>query len=183
MTLHDQLVTAEQLLHIPDDGFRYELVEGVLRHMSPAGHEHGRIVLNLSAPLHQHVRAQRLGAVYAAETGFKLRSNPDTVRAPDLAFVRQERVEAARGAEGYWPGAPDLAVEVISPGDLYTEVEEKVIAWLDAGTRLVLVVNPRHRIVTVYRSLSDVTVLTEGETLDGADVIPGWVLAVREIFE
>ena len=83
-----RLMTAEELLHMPDDGFRYELIRGELRKMAPAGHQHGRIAINVTTPLDQHVRAHGLGTVYAAETGFKLASNPDVVRAPDVAFIR-----------------------------------------------------------------------------------------------
>ena len=150
--------------------------------MAPAGHIHGRVVLNISTPLDQDVRVHRLGAVYAAETGFKLYSDPDMVRAPDVAFVRRARIEAVGEPEGYWPGAPDLAVEVVSPQDRYTEVEEKVCDWLEAGTQMVIVANPRQRLVTVYRSLTQITVLTESETLDGGEVVPGWRLAVSDIF-
>ena len=150
--------------------------------MSPAGHRHGRLAINITTPLDQHVRANNLGTVYAAETGFKIGSDPDTVRAPDVAFVRRERVEAVGDEAGYWPGAPDLAVEVVSPSDLYTEVEEKVIDWLAAGTRMVIVLNPRKRTVKVYRSLTDISILTESDILHGADVVPGWAMAVRDIF-
>lgn len=167
---------------MPDDGFRYELVRGELRRMTPAGSEHGRIAVRITWRLAQHVEEKRLGAVYAAETGFILARNPDTVRAPDVAFVNREGLERAGKTEGYWPGAPDLAVEVISPGDLYEEVEEKVFDWLDAGTRMVAVVNPRNRSVTVYRSPTDIVVLTEADVLDGGDVVPCFELAVREIF-
>ena len=104
----------------------------------------------MTGTLIQHVRANKLGRVYAAETGFRLALDPDTVRAPDVAFVRQERIEEVGKVEGYWPGAPDLAVEVISPGDLYTEVEEKVFTWLEGGTRLVIVVDPRRRTAAVF---------------------------------
>jgi Uma2 family endonuclease len=176
-------LTADDLLRMPDDGHRYELVRGELRRMPPAGHVHGRVTINFTTPLDQHVRAQSLGAVYAAETGFKLASNPDVVRAPDVAFVRRERVEAIGDVEGYWPGAPDLAVEVVSPNDVYTEVEEKVFDWLDAGARLVVVLNPRKRAVTAYRSLSNIVVLTEKDALDCSDVVPGFTIAVREIFK
>ncbi|CAN5604528.1 Uma2 family endonuclease [soil metagenome] len=175
-------ITAEDLLRMPDDGFRYELVRGELRKMAPAGHEHGGIVMNVSTPLDQHVRANDLGRVYAAETGFKLASNPDIVRAPDVAFVSRKRLEEAGDTEGYWPGAPDLAVEVISPGDSYTEVEEKVVDWLEAGTHMVAVVNPRKRLITVYRSLSEVAVLTAEDSLDGGDVVPGWRVPVASLF-
>jgi Uma2 family endonuclease len=94
--------------------------------------------------------------VFAAGTGFKVASDPDTVRAPDLAFIRRKRIPEAGLPRGLWPGDPDLAVEVIFPGDTYTEVEEKVNDWLDAGTRMVLVLNPHNRTTTVYRSHTDV---------------------------
>jgi Uma2 family endonuclease len=175
-------MTAEDLLRIPDDGFRYELVRGELRKMAPAGHAHGRIVINISTPLDQYVRANSLGAVYAAETGFKLSSSPDLVRAPDVAFIRQERIKEVGNIEGYWPGAPDLVAEVISPNDIYTAVEEKVFDWLEAGTQMVIVVNPRKRSVTIYRSLTQIAVLTEKDTIDGGEVVPGWSLPVSDIF-
>jgi len=176
------MVTAEDLLRTPDDGFRYELVRGELKKMSPSGYKHGRITTNLATPLDQHVRANNLGVVCAAETGLLLSSNPDTVLAPDVAFISRKRLEAIGDVEGYWPGAPDMAVEVISPSDTYSEVEEKVVLWLSAGTRMVLVLDPRKRTVTVYRSLTDITILTEEDTLDGGDVVPGWKMQVRDLF-
>jgi Uma2 family endonuclease len=182
MSTRTQLVTAEELLRMPEDGHRYELVNGELRKIPPTGHVHGRFAATLTGSLVRHVTANRLGAVYAAETGFILRRNPDTVRAPDVAFICQERVEEVGDAAGYWPGAPDLAVEVISPSDTYTEVEEKVFEWLDAGTLMLLVVNPRMPSVTVYRSLTDISVLTQNDTLHGGDVVPGWTMPVKDIF-
>jgi Uma2 family endonuclease len=182
MATTPQLMTAEELLRLPDDGFRYELIRGELRKMAPAGHQHGRIAINATTPLDQHVRAHNLGTVYAAETGFKLASNPDVVRAPDVAFIRRERVEEVGDVEGYWPGAPDLAIEVISPSDTYTDVQETIFAWLEAGARPVIAVNPRTRAVTVYRSLMDIVVLTENDILDGGDVVPGWTVPVRDLF-
>jgi len=182
MATKTQLMTAEDLLRMPDDGFCYELVRGELRKMAAAGYQHGRISMDISTPLDQHVRAHDLGTVCAAETGFTLASDPDTVRAPDVAFIRRERVTEVGDAAGYWPGAPDLAVEVISPGDTYTEVEEKIFDWLEAGTRMVIVVNPRRRLVTVYRTPADITVLTERDTLNGGDVVPGWTMPVRDVF-
>ena len=141
MKVTNQPFTAEALLAL-DDGFRYELVRGELRKMSPAGSNHGYLAGNLSAELRNHVRAYKLGKVYAAGTGFKLEADPDTVRAPDVAFVSQERLERTGPVTGYWPGAPDLAAEVVSPSNTYSGVEEKVSEWLNHGTRLVLVVNP-----------------------------------------
>ncbi|MFQ3683478.1 Uma2 family endonuclease [Roseiflexus sp.] len=182
MATVSHLVTADELLQMPDDGFLYELVRGELRRMSPASHRHGRIIINITTPLDQYVRTHNLGAVYAAETGFKLASDPDTVRAPDIAFIRRERVEAVGDVEGYWIGAPDLAVEVISPNDLYTDVEEKIIDFLTAGTGMVLVVNPRKHTVTVYRALADISILTEDDVIDGEEIVPGWTLSVRAVF-
>ena len=181
MTTTD-LITADELLQMKDDGFRYELVRGELVKMSPAGHQHGRIALNFTTPLDQFVRANKLGAVYAAETGFKLAEDPDVVRAPDAAFIRRERVEEVGQTEGFWPGAPDLAAEVVSPGDTYAEVEDKIADWLDAGTRLVVVVNPSTQTVALYRSRSDIRVLTTDDVLDGGEVVPNWTLPVRDIF-
>jgi Uma2 family endonuclease len=128
--------------------------------------------------LAQYVEENRLGTVYAAETGFTLSTDPDTVRAPDVAFVSRARVEAVGEIEGFWPEAPDLAVEVVSPGDSYSEVEEKVFDWLEAGTKMVVVVNPRQRSATVYKSPSDITALVEADVLNGGGVVPGFELAV-----
>lgn len=182
MTVTHKPVTAEELLYMPDDGLRSELVRGEVRRMAPAGNVHGRIAVNVTLPLGQHVRGHNLGTVYAAETGFKIESDPDTVRAPDVAFVSRKRVEEVGEVEGFWPGAPDLAVEVVSPGDPYTEVEEKVRDWLRAGSRMVVVVDPRNRTVSVRRSPTEARVLTEGDTLDGDDVVPGWELPVADVF-
>lgn len=177
-----QQVTAEELLRMPDDGFRYELVWGELRKTTPAGNIHGRIAMRVAWPLARNVEENQLGTVYATETGFKLAHDPDTVRAPGVAFIGQERLEAAGEVEGFWPGAPDLAVEVISPGDSYVEVEEKVFDWLEAGTKMVVTVNPRKRSATVYRSLTDIAVLTNSDVLEGGDIVPDFRLAVREVF-
>ena len=177
-----QQATADELLHMPDDGFRYELVRGELRRMTPAGSEHGRITVRITWRLAKHVEENQLGTVYAAETGFRLATNPDTVRAPDAAFVSRERVEAVGEVEGFWPEAPQVAVEVISPGDSYADVEEKVFDWLNAGTKMVVVINPRQRSVTVYKSPTDIAALAEADVLDGGDVVPGFQLTLREIF-
>ncbi len=182
MTVTQKPVTAEELLKMPDEGFRSELVRGEVRRMALAGNVHGRIAVNVAAPLHQYAREHDLGTVFAAETGFKIATNPDTVRAPDVAFVSRERLEEVGEVEGFWPGAPDLAVEVVSPGDLYTEVEEKVLGWLEAGSRLVVIVDPRNRTVSVRPRQAEVRVLTGGDVLDGGDVVPGWELPVADIF-
>lgn len=182
MTIAQKPVTAEELLKMPDDGMRTELVRGEVRRMAPAGNVHGRIAVNVTISLGQYVRENNLGTVYAAETGFKISSDPDTVRAPDVAFISRDRVEEMGEVEGFWPGAPDLAVEVVSPNDLYTEVEEKVLSWLEAGSRMVVVVDPRNRTVSVRRRQAEVQILMEHDTLDGGDVVPGWELPVADVF-
>ncbi len=176
-------VTADELLRMPNDGARYELVRGEVTRMAPAGQRHGRIAMNLLTSLNASVRAQGLGVVYAAETGFLLATTPDTVRAPDVAFVSRERLARQAEVEGYWPGAPDLVVEVISPADRYADVEDKVFDWLDAGVRLVVVVNPRKQVVTLYRSLVHITVLGFGASMDVPEIIPGWTLPVEDVFQ
>jgi Uma2 family endonuclease len=182
MTTETKATTAEELLRMPDDGMRRELIHGEVKTVAPAGHQHGRIAQRIAALLWQYATAHKLGEVYAAETGFKLASNPDHVRAPDCAFIQRERVVAVGEVAGFWPGAPDLAVEVVSPSDSFADVEEKVFDWLGAGTQAVIVVNPKKRSVTVYRSVSDVRVLGEEELLSVEDVVPGWSLPVRDLF-
>ena len=181
MAATTKLMTAEELLEMPDDGFRYELVRGELVKMAPAGHMSSFMELRVGARLLDFVEANGLGRAYSSNGGFRLESEPDTVLAPDASFVRQERVEAAGDGDGFFPGPPDLAIEVISPSDRYTEVEAKVAEWLAAGTRMVVVVNPRNRTVHAHTP-EDVTELTEADTLDGGDVVPGWRLPVADIF-
>lgn len=183
MSTATKLLTADELLQLDADGERHELIDGVLITMPPTGDEHGGIVAAITEPLRRHVRTNRLGIVRAGETGFLLSVDPDTVRAPDVAFISRERVEADGPVRGYRRGAPDLAVEVASPTDRYTEVEEKVALWLRHGARMVVVVNPRRRTVAVYRSPTQVRILTIGDILDGEGVIPGWSLPVADIFE
>jgi Uma2 family endonuclease len=125
MSTSTALMTAEEVLQLPRGHFRAELINGELKTMPLAGHPHGRITMRLAAPLAQFVWDNGLGEVYGSETGFKLTSNPDTVLGPDVAFVSQERVEAIADTKGYWPGPPDLAVEVVSPGDRPAEVGTK----------------------------------------------------------
>jgi|SRR5882724_5428947 len=177
-----QLVTADELLRMPRDGFRYELIKGELIKMAPPGDEHGIVTVNFVLKIGQHVKLNKLGAVYG-EVGFLISSNPDTVRAPDAAFVRRERIEETGILKGYRPGAPDLAVEVVSPNDTYAEVKAKAIEWLAAGTRMVIVFNPRKRNATVYRSQSDITILNEDDVLDIDDVVKGFKVRVKDIFE
>ena len=177
MTVDTRVSTADDLLRLPDDGFRYELVRGELRKMSPAGTRHGKIIVRITVRLGSYVEAHRLGETYSADTGFQLARNPDTVRAPDVSFVRAERVV---DTAAYYPGPPDLAVEVISPSDSYSDVAEKTVEYLRAGTRAVIVVDPRTRIVRVHRAGGATDAV---DILEVDDVVPGWKLPLAEIFE
>ncbi len=182
MSTITQPVTAEELLKMPKDGFRYELVKGELKKMSPAGFEHGAVAVNITIMLGQHVKAHRLGIVCAAETGFEIATAPDTVLAPDVSFVRQERIPPTGLPKAYWPGAPDLAVEVVSPGDTAKEVARKVEDWLAAGARAVWVVNPKRLTVMIHRPQIEAVTLGLDDDLDGQDVVHGFRCRVSEIF-
>ena len=178
MTTQTQLTTANELLRYQGDGSRYELIRGELKRMAPAGNEHGFLAAVFIGLLITHVRTKKLGRVYAAETGFKLATDPDTVRAPDAAFISQKRLDEVGPVQGYWPGAPDLTVEVVS----YTKVADKVAEWLAAGSGMVVVVNPCRQQVLVHVP-GDVNVLEGDDTLDGGEVVPGWQFLVNELFE
>jgi len=175
-------VTADQLLRMPDDGYRYELVAGELRRMTPAGWKHGAVGGRLQGWLASHIEQQDLGRIFLAETGFLISRDPDTVRAPDIAFIRKDHLPGKDPQEAFWPGAPDLAVEVISPGDTTGELDDKVRAWIDAGAMTVWVVSPKWQNVTVYRSLTDIKILNEDDELDGQDAVPGFRRRVGDIF-
>ena len=149
--------------------------------MTPAGHDHGGIAGAIFGELYMWTRKHRLGKLYAAETGFVIGRAPDTLRAPDVAFVAAERVPAS-GA-GFFEGHPDLAVEVVSPGDRESDIDEKVQMWLDAGTQEVWVAWPRTRSMTVHRPGAEVVLLHGGDTLEAGPVLPGFTLAVSQVFE
>lgn len=180
MSAQKTMVTADELLRISAQGQRCELIEGEIIEMVPGGATHGRVANRIAFLLTAYVESRDLGTVFAAETGFLIGRNPDTVRAPDVAFVAKQRL-LAEGA-GYLEGAPDIAAEVISPSDLASQVHAKTQAWLDAGARLVWVVYPDSRTVTVYRSPRDVTVLFEADTLDAKPVFDDFVVPLEGVF-
>jgi Uma2 family endonuclease len=175
-------LTAEELLRLSTTGRRYELVKGELFEMPPAGGRHGSIAMRIGIVLGSYVRANGLGEVFAAETGFILRRDPDTVRAPDAAFVARERLPTGELPPGYLEMVPDLAVEVVSPGDSAREVREKVDDWMQAGVRLLWAIDPATRSVTVYRSTDDFSVLSEDDNLDGGQVIAGFSANIKDLF-
>lgn len=178
----EQRYTADDLWEIAhaDSTMRYELVRGELQAMPPTGGEHGETTFSIGLFIGNYVRQHKLGRVTAAETGFILAEEPHTVRAPDVGFI-----SAARAIEplprGYIPGPPDLAVEVVSPGDGAGDIEDKVVQYLGAGTRQVWVVYPSSRTVVVHTA-EGVMRLSADDTLDGGDVLPGFTLPVREVF-
>ena len=174
------LMTADELLrtHVPNK--RAELLRGVLVVREPAGSRHGLVTMNLGAELALYAKQTGAGGVYVAETGFKLASDPDTVRAPDIAFVTRERLPPPN-TTGYPALAPDLAVEVLSPGDRPGEVFAKVADWLSAGTRLVWVVDPERRLARVYRHDGSEAIVTAEGALDGEDVLPGFSCSLASI--
>lgn len=174
--------TAEELAQMPSGGNRYELVNGVLNMISPAGGRHGRVTVRVNKLLAIHVDDHGLGETFAAETGFLLARNPDTVRAPDAAFVSQQKMQTLVDDSGFVPYAPDLAVEVVSPNESFADIERKAFNWLDSGTMLVLIVEPDSETVHAYRSRSNITVLTSNEFLDATDVVDGWRVKVSAFF-
>lgn len=178
--LDGPFVSADQLLKLREPGCRHELVRGELRRMSNAGWWHGLVAMRLGARMQLHADTHRLGAVFAAETGFLLERNPDTVRSPDVAFVQGSRIPRQR-SRGYFDGAPDLAVEVTSPNDTPSAIDEKAHAWLAGGTRLVWVVDPETRGVRVHRPGSVVD-LAPTDELRGEDVLPGFELPIAALF-
>jgi Uma2 family endonuclease len=174
-------ITADELLSMHEPGRPTELVRGELRRSSPAGYWHGAVIGRLAGRLGPYASERNLGETFGAETGFILARNPDTVRAPDVAFVRRDRMPS-EFSSGYFPGPPDLAVEIVSPNDTHTEVHEKVLSWLEHGTRLVWVIDPVAKRATVYRGRDDMTVLGVDEELTGGDVLPGFTVALRDLF-
>ena len=174
------LVTADELLHrsIPDK--RVELVRGVMIVREPAGYRHGRIAMAIGSLLWSHVERTGVGQVVTAETGFKLTTNPDTVRAADAAFISRERLPDAQ-TRGFPALGPDLVVEVLSPDDRPGETLAKAGDWLEGGTRLIWVIDPERRAARVYRADGTESHLSEDETLDGEDVLPGFACALASL--
>ena len=166
-----------------DDGLKHELQAGILVSEPLPGFRHGRVALKTGALLLAHASRRDLGVVLSNDSGFVLARRPDTVRGPDVAFISHERLAAVDDPVGAFPGAPDLAVEILSPSNTPALLHAKVADYLAAGTRLVWLVDPERETVTVHRSLLSPRVLSLDEELDGEDVVPGFRVRVAELFE
>jgi len=151
--------------------------------MSPAGWKHGEIVSTLHCLLASHIEKHKLGKTFCAETGFLLTRDPDTVRAPDFAFIPNANLPATPPEEAYWPGSPDLAVEVLSPDDRTGYVSKKIRLWLTSGTQEVWIVDPQLQSVTIHRSTTDISVYAVDQDILGDEqLLPGFSCTVAEIF-
>jgi Uma2 family endonuclease len=182
MVQETRLITAEELFRMPDDGFhKYELVRGRLLTMTPPGGVHGAIALRLGAVIAAHVDQHKLGVV-SVESGFKLETNPDTVRGPDVSFVVRSRIPDGGIPNAFWPGAPDLAVEVRSPDDNLSEVAEKIAQYLATGVRQVWFVDPSTRTVTIHRPHAVPLILSQASTLTAGDLLPGFQYPLARLF-
>jgi Uma2 family endonuclease len=180
MSTSTHLMTAEDLLKL-DGPYCYELVKGELLTMPLPGYKHGAVTMSLAGPLHVHVQANNLGVVVAAETGFILERNPDTVLGPDIAFIRNERISTSL-PDGYLEVAPDLAVETFSPSQSRPMMERKASRWLEYGVVEVWLVDPKTRTVDIRRATGANQLLREGDDLTAGDLVPGFRIAVNEIF-
>jgi Uma2 family endonuclease len=177
------LMTADELLRLPEDVWRYELVEGRLVRMSPTGGEHGLIVMALLMAVGRFVGENNLGEVLPPETGFLISppGSPDTVLAPDLAFVRRDRGTMTR-VEGFPRLAPDLVAEVVSPSQGRVEMGAKAQQWLRAGVLMVWLLFPAMRTVEVWRGDRLVQTLPSDGELSGEEILPGLVLPLADVF-
>jgi Uma2 family endonuclease len=180
-TATERSVTADELLSMGDIG-RCELIYGELVMMSPAGAEHGVVAGRIFRLVAQFVEDHDLGVTFAAETGFKLASDPDLVRAPDVSFVRRERL-AGGVPKGYFQGAPDLAVEVVSPDDSRRALAEKVNAWLAHGSSSVWVADPSKMAIEVHRAGGARTRYELNQSLADAELLPGFSLSLQRVFQ
>ena len=174
-------MTAEELLQANIPNKRTELVRGRLIVREPTGARHGSVTMNLAIQLGIHVQRAGAGQLFAAETGFTLFRGPDTVRAPDIAFVRRERIPDPI-PDGFPELTPDLVVEVLSPNDRPGETLAKIADWLEAGARLAWVIDRERRIARVYRPDGSQTTINDDEQLAGEDVLPGFTCPLAAIF-
>lgn len=182
MATSEKLLTAEEFEALPDDGKRYELIDGELREMAPTVNWHGEVETNLTTLLHTHSRAHGLGRVSCGEVLFIVRRNPDRVRAADIAFIRQERVPPLEARQHIMEVIPDLVVEILSKSETIEEVNDRIDDWLGAGVQMLWIVDPYRRMVTIFRPGHDPVLVGEHGILEGDPVIPGFRCPVAELF-
>lgn len=175
-SLEDVSMTLDEFLENDVEGHEY--VKGELVAMSPASRRHGRISINIIRYLDPQVYENKLGELYTAETSFKV---GERVLKPDVAFVSTERLTGDE--DKGLPIPPDLAIEVVSPTDIQSRVVGKALAYRDAGTRCVWVLEPVSKTVTVYKSETNIKIFTREDTLTGNDVVPGFSCPVARLFE
>ena len=173
-------MTADEFMMVRDDGFSHELVRGELRRYPFSGFFHGTVGSRIISSIVLHLRAHDLGGQTVAKVGFQLAN--DHVRAPDVSYIVQERIDALVGDSYYFPGPPDLAIEILESGDRPEDVAEKILDLLEAGCIAVITADTRNHSVHIHRSSTDVVTLTESDTLEVPDVIPGWSMPVADIF-
>jgi Uma2 family endonuclease len=175
--------TDEAFMALPDDGHRYEIVNGELIDMGNSGAKHGYIAIILSSALFAVVMAKKLGALFDSSTAFQMKNG--NKRSPDISFVAKERLQGLDDLpDGFLEGAPDLAIEVLSPGNTVEEIHHKLVEYFDSGARLVWVIHPRENYVLVYRSAQEPDRLLKLiDFLDGEDVIPGFSLPIAALFQ
>lgn len=174
-------MTAEQLLVLKTDTF-YELYDGVPRVREPGGEVHGCAEMDIAVALYNYVRSHRLGKVFPSSLGYVLQRNPDTVLAPDVSFVRNERIAYRVPSEEFFEGSPDLAVEVMFPTNSFPEMQRKAAPYLAAGTALVWIIRPRQHTAVVLRADGSSEVIPKHGVLDGEQVIPGFRFTLAELF-
>ena len=174
--------TAVDLLRLPDDGHHYELMEGELFRISPTSIRHGRYATRFGGTIERFVDDAGIDGIVGTEIGFLVARDPDTVLAPDIAFISADRLPPDADLDSFAPVAPDLAVEIVSPSDRGSEVLEKVLLYLDAGTRLVWVLLPKRTAVMVYGPDRVGRILTADDILEGGDALPGFRIRVADIF-
>jgi Uma2 family endonuclease len=182
MATTEKLMTAEEFEQLPDDGKRYELIDGELREMAPTVNWHGEVVSNLVIRLGGYVQAHGLGRVSCGEILYIVRRNPDRVRASDIAFLRQDRVPPLEARQHIMEVIPDLVVEILSKHDTIEAVSDKIDDWLHAGVQMLWIVDPFRHTVTIYQPGRDPSLLGEHGILEGDPVVPGFRCPVAEIF-
>ncbi len=177
-----KLITADDLLQLYSRGVRGELIRGELCETMPSGGRHGEVIMRAGFFLNGFIMPRRLGRLAGSDSGVLLERDPDTVREPDIAFISAERLPLDIKVTDYYEVAPDLVVEVVSPSDSAREVMDKALMWLSYGTRMMWAANPESRSVDVYRPGEQTATLTESDTLDGLDILPGFTCPVADIF-